>query len=54
MYKNGDGVGRDYVEACAWWNIAAKTDPEVAKSRDLIEKRCRRNRLAKLRNGLAS
>ena len=37
-YYNGQGVGRDYAEAYAWFSLAAKTDSDAAKSRDLLEK----------------
>ena len=39
MYAEGQGVEKDYVEAYAWWNIAAKTEPKAAKNCDLIEKK---------------
>ena len=31
MYANGEGIPRDYVQAYAWWNIAAARGNEIAK-----------------------
>ena len=31
MYYNGEGVLEDYVQAYAWWNIAATQDDEMAR-----------------------
>jgi TPR repeat protein len=37
-YANGQGVGKDKVEAYAWFSMAAKADSDAAKSRDLLRK----------------
>jgi TPR repeat protein len=37
-YAKGEGVKQDYVEACAWYDLAAKTLESAAKSRDALEK----------------
>jgi TPR repeat protein len=34
MYFNGDGVTKDWVEACAWFNIAAVSMKEAQEMRD--------------------
>ena len=39
MYDNGQGVEKDYAEAYAWYNIAAKTEPKAAEMRDDLEKK---------------
>ena len=33
MYANGKGVPKDYVEAYAWWSVAATNGHEDAKER---------------------
>ena len=37
-YYKGEGVTRDAVEAYAWFSLAARTDSEAARNRDLLEK----------------
>ena len=37
MYAYGEGVPQDFVEAYAWFNLAAKTFAPVAKYRDEFE-----------------
>jgi hypothetical protein len=32
-------VKKDYVEAYAWWNLAAQTDANAANERNLLEKK---------------
>ena len=31
MYATGEGIPKDYIQAYAWWNIAAAQDNETAK-----------------------
>lgn len=39
MYYNGEGVPKDLVQACAWWNIAGANGSEVAnKNLEIVEK----------------
>ena len=39
MYGDGHGVEKDFVEAYAWLNLAAKFDEKSAKQRDSLELR---------------
>jgi TPR repeat protein len=48
MFANGKGVSKNYVEAYAWWSIAAAQGREDAKKyKGTIEKRMTRDLLAK-------
>ncbi len=39
MYSDGQGVEKDFVEAYAWLNLAARVDEKSAKQRDSLELR---------------
>lgn len=39
LYGNGQGVEKDFVEAYAWLNLAARSDEQSAKQRDALELR---------------
>jgi uncharacterized protein len=38
-YYKGEGVPQDYVKAYFWWNIAAVTDTDARKNRDLVKEK---------------
>jgi hypothetical protein len=37
-YANGQGVGKDIVEAYAWFSMAAKADSDATERRNLLRK----------------
>jgi S1-C subfamily serine protease len=39
MYYQGQGVDKDYVEAYAWWNLAATSSTNAASKRAILEER---------------
>ena len=36
MYAAGEGVKQDFIEAYAWYHVAAQSDAEVLESRDWV------------------
>ena len=36
-YHNGHGVKRDQVEACAWWSLVGKTNPQAQASLAFVQ-----------------
>jgi hypothetical protein len=48
MYANGEGVLEDYVQAYAWWSIAATQGREIAKkNKGILKKQMTREQIAK-------
>ena len=45
-YTNGGGVQKDYAEAYAWLNLAAKASGQAARARDELEKKMSPQQLA--------
>jgi TPR repeat protein len=48
MYAMGEGVPKDYVQAYAWWNLAAAQGDKIAsKAKGILRKRMTRKQIAK-------
>ena len=48
MYANGEGVLEDYVQAYAWWSVAAtRGNKDAKKYKDIIKKQMTRAQIAK-------
>jgi TPR repeat protein len=48
QYYNGYGVLQDYIEAYAWWLIAAKNGHKDAlHNREIVEKKLTKEQIAK-------
>jgi len=48
MYDNGEGVLEDYVQAYAWWSIAATRGNADAKTnKGILNKKMTRGQIAK-------
>jgi TPR repeat protein len=39
MYSKGLGMEKDIIESYAYFNLAARTNPDSAKARDALERR---------------
>jgi TPR repeat protein len=47
MYYNGEGVLEDYVQAYAWWSIAATQGiADAKKNKGIIKKKMTREQIA--------